>query len=217
MPLTTNPAQLHAPSSKELHLTAVKQALADSVAREIETQKTLSLLTDGFQWLWELVQTHIPLYTSSKVPSVDSTPIWSAPTRQPFSLVLPDKFHRDWTEGQTFLTSCQTYIRLCLHSFSSDQIKIIWALSYMKSSRAGKWATQVFKWEEDNGGYSRFLDWDKFQGEFQKNFSPLHSDTIAVNALESISYFQGNHSIDDYLNKFTNLIMDAGYTDLKPS
>ena len=38
---------------------------------------------------------------------------------------------------------------------------------------------------------------------------------VAVNALESISYFQGNHSIDDYLDKFTDLITDAGYTDLK--
>ena len=119
------------PSSEELHLAAVEQALADSVAREIETQKTLSLLTDGFQLLRELVQTHIPLCTSPKVPSMDITPIWSAPTRQLLSLVLPDKFHGDWTKGQSFLTSCQTYIHLCLDSFSSDQIKIIWALIYL--------------------------------------------------------------------------------------
>ena len=89
---------------------------------------------------------------------MDITPIWSAPTRQSLSPALPDEFHGDQTEGQTFLNSCQTYIHLCLDSFSWDQIKIIWALSYMKSGRAGKWATQVFKWEEDNRGYSRFLD-----------------------------------------------------------
>ena len=150
MLLTTNPAQQHAPSSEELCLAAVEQALANSVAREIETQKTLSLLTDGFQLLWELVQTHIPLCTSLKAPSIDITPIWSTPTRQPLSPALPDEFHGDWTKGQSFLTSCQTYIRLCPDSFSSDQIKIIWALSYMKSSRAGKWVARVFEWEEDN-------------------------------------------------------------------
>ena len=38
---------------------------------------------------------------------------------------------------------------------------------------------------------------------------------VAVNALESVSYFQGNHSIDDYLDKFTDIITDAGYADLK--
>ena len=214
MPLNTNPAQQHAPSSEELRLTAVEQALANYVAREIKMQKTLSLLTDGFQLLPELVQTHIPLCTSLKVPSMDITPIWSTPTRQPLSLALPDEFHGDQTEGQSFLTSCQTYIRLCPDSFS-DQIKIIWALSYMKSSRAGKWAATVFEWEEDNEGYLRFLDWDRFWAEFQKNFCPLHSNTVAINALESISYFQGNHSIDDYLDEFTDLITDARYMDLK--
>ena len=85
----------------------------------------------------------------------------------------------------------------------------------MKSGRAGKWAARIFEWEEDNKGYSRFLDWDEFRAEFWKNFCPLHSDTVAINALESISYFQGNCSVDNYLNEFTNLVMDAGYTDLK--
>ena len=154
------------PSSEERCLAVVEQALANSVAREIEMQKTLSLLSDDFQLLIELVQTHIPLHTSPKFPSTDITPIWSAPTRQPLSLVLPDKFHGDRTKGQTFLTSCHTYICLCLDSFSLDQIKITWALSYMKSGRAGKWAVQVFKWEEDNKGCSKFLDWDEFQAEF---------------------------------------------------
>ena len=43
---------------------SVEQALANSIAREIKMQKTLSLLTDGFQLLQELVQTHIPLWKS---------------------------------------------------------------------------------------------------------------------------------------------------------
>ena len=41
-------------------------------------------------------------------------------------------------------------------------------------------------------GYSKFLDWDEFQMEFQKDFCPAHSDTMAINALESTSYFQKN-------------------------
>ena len=68
-----NPAQQHAPCSEELCLAVVEQALADSIAREIETQKTLALLTNSFQLLRELVQTHIPLCTSLKIPSMDIT------------------------------------------------------------------------------------------------------------------------------------------------
>ena len=54
-----NLAQQHAPSSKKLCLTALEQALANSKAREIETQKTLNLLRDGFQLLQDLVLKHI--------------------------------------------------------------------------------------------------------------------------------------------------------------
>ena len=97
----------------ELCLVVVEQTLANSIAREIKTQKTLSLLTDGLQLLRELVQTHIPLCTSPKIPSMDTTPIWSTPTRQPLSPALPDEFNRDQIKGETSLTSCQTYIHLC--------------------------------------------------------------------------------------------------------
>ena len=85
----------------------------------------------------------------------------------------------------------------------------------MKSSRAAKWAAQIFKWEEDHEGYSKFLDWDEFQLAFQKDFCPTHSDTVAINKLESTSYFQKAHSIDNYLDEFMDLIVEAGYTDPK--
>jgi hypothetical protein len=50
-----------------------------------------------------------------------------------------------------------------LESFSDDQTKIIWALFYMKAGRAAKWAAWVFKWKEENEGYTKFLDWDNFK------------------------------------------------------
>jgi len=35
----------------------------------------------------------------------------------------------------------------------------------------------------------------------------------AVNALEGSSYYQGNWTVDDYLDTFLTLVSDAGYTD----
>ena len=64
---------------------------------------------------------------------------------------------------------------LCLDSFPEEQTKITWALSYMKSGQAAKWAEQIFYWEEKNPRYSKFLDWDEFQNEFRKDFCPAHS------------------------------------------
>ena len=70
----------------------------------------------------------------------------------------------------------------------------------MKSGRAVKWVARVFKWEETNKGYSKFLDWDEFWTEFWKYFCPAHLDVAAMNKLESTTYYQKGHTLDDYLD-----------------
>ena len=84
----------------------------------------------------------------------------------------------------------------------------------MKSGWAAKWAKQIFLWEEKNGGYSKFLDWDEFRKEFRKDFCPAHSDVVAINKLESTTY-QKSWSVDNYLDEFIELVAEAGYTDTK--
>ena len=85
----------------------------------------------------------------------------------------------------------------------------------MKFGRVEKWATQVFKWEEENLGYAKFLDWEEFWSEFQKDFCPAHLDVAAINRLESTAYYQKNRSLDNYLDKFLDLVTEAGYIDPK--
>ena len=104
---------------------------------------------------------------------------------------------------------------LCPDDSFNNQTKIIWALSYIKSRRAAKWAAHVFKWEEDNEGYTKFLNWDNFKSEFHKEFCPAHSHSAAINRLESTSYYQKTQSVDDYLDKFLDLIVESGYTNPK--
>ena len=209
-----NPAQQHASSSEELRLAAVEQALADSKAREIETKNQFAALLNGFQQL-ELLMRELTPAKTPKATLTDTIPIRLAPTGQPPPPALPSEYDGDRMKGQTFLTSCQTYMRLCPDSFPEEQTKITWALSYMKSGRAAKWAERIFYWEEKNPGYSKFLDWDKFQNKFQKDFCPAHSDVAAINKLESTTYYQKSWSVDDYLDEFVELVAEAGYTDLK--
>ena len=52
--------------------------------------------------------------------------------------------HGDWTKGLAFLHSCQTYIRLCPEDFRDEQVKILWAISYMKVDQAAKWMARIF-------------------------------------------------------------------------
>ena len=85
----------------------------------------------------------------------------------------------------------------------------------MKSGQGAKWAKWIFLWEEEHEGYSKFLDWEEFHKEFQKDFCLAHADVAAINKLESTSYYQKSWSIDDYLDKFIELIVEVGYTDPK--
>jgi hypothetical protein len=91
-------------------------------------------------------------------------------------------------------------------------------MSYMKSGRAQRWlrwAARIFHWEDlsENAGCTHFLNWEHFRDEFRKDFMPMHAYTLAINKLESPSYHQMSRTLDDYLDKFQDLIMDSGYTD----
>ena len=191
---------------------ALEQALSESEARYIQTQKQIEQLANGFHQLQQMV-----LDQQSSSPSPQKTPISDPPptstSRRAPPPALPNEFDGDRSKGQAFLRSCQTYTLLCPESFSDDHTKIIWALSYMKSGRAAKWAARVFKWEEDNVGVHKFLDWDDFKLEFRKEFCPANSDAAAINKLESTAYYQKARSVDDYLDEFLDLIAESGYED----
>ena len=129
----------------------------------------------------------------------------------------PPEFNGERSEGLAFLNSCQTYLRLCSEEFPDKQTKIMWAMSYMKTGRAQKWTARIFQWEqlELNKNQSKFVDWADFRDEFRKEFTPSHADASAINRLESSAYYQGDRSLDNYIDEFQDLIMDSGYTDLK--
>jgi len=127
---------------------------------------------------------------------------------------VPGDFTGDRTKGKAFLSSCRTYMRLCSEAFPDDTTQIIWALSFMKSDRAYRWAQRALDFEVRVGAL-QFLDWADFEKEFRKDFTPLNAEATAVNTLEGTSYFQGKRSVDDYLDQFRDLIEDSGYTDKK--
>ena len=147
-----NPTQQAFLDSIQLCLVALEQALADSQEREEETRRQLNELIIRFKQLEKIVseQRNVP----TLIPTI--------PAARPPPPALPTEFDGERSRGQAFLNSVQTYMCLCPDSFHSDQVKITWTLSYMKSGRAAKWVAQVFRWEEENGGYSKFLDWDEF-------------------------------------------------------
>jgi len=84
----------------------------------------------------------------------------------------------------------------------------------MKSDRASRWAQRNLE-QEANSGELPWVDWEDFELEFRKLFTSIYTEAMAINTLEGTSYFQGKQSVDDYLDKFLDLISDSGYTDPK--
>jgi hypothetical protein len=80
------------------------------------------------------------------LPTPMPTPAWGQ-KKTPLKPSTPSEFNGDHAKGKAFLTSCRTYICLCLEAFKDNTIKIVWAMSYMKSGQASHWAAREFEYE----------------------------------------------------------------------
>ena len=85
---------------------------------------------------------------------------------------------------------------------------------YIQTGGANHWAMCEFE-HETKTGHLGFIDWLDFEEEFRKDFLLLDAEATAINTLETSTYFQGKHSVNDYLDMFKDLIEDSGYTDPK--
>ena len=128
-------------------------------------------------------------------------------------LFCPPDFGREHHNGHVFLNSCSLYIYLALEQFYDKEERILWALMFFKSGRAAKWSENVFRQEADTGVFP-IQTWRDFKQQFRVHFFPVNAEADAINALEGISYYQGDQMVDDYLDNFQALVSDAGYTDL---
>lgn len=127
---------------------------------------------------------------------------------------VPPDYDGDRTRGKAFLTSCRTYIRLVPDAFPDEPTKIIWAMSFMKNSRAARWAERALE-SEASTGVLPWVDWLDFEDDFRKYFTPPNAAAAAINTLEGTNYFQNRRTVDEYLDGFLDLIQDSGYSDPK--
>src|SRR6266487_5724968 len=82
----------------------------------------------------------------------------------------------------------------------------------MKSDRAYAFADRAIHYEMMMKR-PRFMDWASFHTEFIKEFFLRNKAQRAITCLEMSAYFQGKHSVNEYIDKFKDLIDLSGYTD----
>jgi len=83
---------------------------------------------------------------------------------------------------------------------------------FFKEGRAAKWSENVFHQEADTGVFP-IQTWGEFEQQFWLHFFSTNAEADAINALEGTFYYQGNWTVDNYLDSFQALVSDAGYTD----
>jgi hypothetical protein len=82
----------------------------------------------------------------------------------------------------------------------------------MKAGRASLYADRVLRYKAKNG-VPRYLLWFAFWEDFVKTFCPKSEAQRALTRLETVEYHQGRRMVDEYTDKFQDLIKLAGYTD----
>jgi len=103
-------------------------------------------------------------------------------------------------------------LHLAPEQFTCDEEKIFWTLAFFKDGRAAKWSKNLFRQEVDTGIFP-IQSWVDFEQQFQSQFFPVNAEADAINTLEGLSYYQENWTVDDYLDSFRILALDARYTD----
>jgi len=127
-------------------------------------------------------------------------------------LFCPSDFSKERHNGYAFLNSCSLYICLALEQFHNEEERILWALTFFKSSHTAKWSENVFH-QEANTGIFPIRTWRDFEQQFRVHFFSVNVEVNAINALEGTSYHQEGRIVDDYLDNFQTLVSDAGYTN----
>src|ERR1700676_4416655 len=217
--ILASPAGLpsHLLASDNFQLPAVTSAfrtekrLADLEAKLSESQEKMS------RTLKSMSDTLALLTRNVLVKQSNPAPLPTTNIRSELKPALPPKYDGNRQHGQAFINACQAFFRLRPDQFPEEQIKIQWAMTYMSQGRAQKWENRIYHWEAlpANANVHYFIDWDHFPSTFRSEFFPLHADAVATNILEGRTYFQGNHSVDDYLDDFRDLIAESGYTSPK--
>ena len=218
LPTDTPPAVADALGYLQHHLQELTEHQNTS---EHVINNTLAGLTAQIQQLTQLMTGPAPAPTVALLPIPMSLPPVSPPSPVPSTqskqqtrpkLPSPPNFSGERSSGRAFFNSCTLYLCLAPEQFSCDEEKILWTLVFFKDGRTARWSKNLFRQEVDTSIFP-IQSWTYFEQQFRSQFFPVNAEADTVNALEGSSYYQGNWTVDNYLDTFLTLVSDAEYTD----
>ena len=82
----------------------------------------------------------------------------------------------------------------------------------MKTDHTYLFANHALRYESVIG-CPRYSNWNAFRTELIKEFFPRNEAQHAITLLETTAYFQGKQSVNEYIDKFKDLINLSRYMD----
>ncbi|KAL5528002.1 hypothetical protein ACEPAF_7137 [Sanghuangporus sanghuang] len=108
-----------------------------------------------------------------------------------------------------FKRELRLYIYASESEFRTNKSKIMFALSYMKSGAAARWAESYTSGAVDADGNLTFTDaWDAFLKKLDTSFDDPARSQKAFERLDAM--YQGDLNADEFFNKFDICRIDAG-------
>jgi len=193
-------AQLSAVNLTLQGLASMANQIPPTTAQSTDT--TMDSSGNGSQSTWNVPE-------RSGIPGTSGIPSGTPSKLKP---ATPSDYNGDRSKGRAFLNSCELYIRLSPNRFPDEASQVYWALTYMKTDRAYTFTNRTLRYENILK-QPRFSSWAAFRTEFIKEFFPRNEAQRAITSLEATTYFQGKRSVDEYIDKFKDLIDLSGYHD----
>jgi len=122
----------------------------------------------------------------------------------------PADFSGDRTKGRAFLNSCALYFALAPHQFADEHAQVMWALSFMKGGRAARFVDRLMRNYQLTGRLP-YPSYSDFAEEFANEFCPKNEIQTSRTELETVRYFQGARTVDEYVDDFRELVERAQY------
>ena len=122
-------------------------------------------------------------------------------------------FDGDREKGRAFFNTCCIYFMVVRDLFLNNQSQIHWVLSFFKSDQAARFANKVLQSKSKGKGHYR--NWEAFEKTFLDQFCPKNEQLTALTKLEGTSWYQGKDPVDDYIDRFQELIDLVEYDEDK--
>ena len=123
----------------------------------------------------------------------------------------PEPFGGDRNKGRQFYQQCWVYMRARPTDFPTDEDRMLFILSWMKTGPAAVWAGTIT--QKLMEGRTPFASFSDFIAEFKSRFTLTDEAGNAANRLETLE--QGARAVDDYATEFLALSDLSGYGEVE--